>query len=250
MNKIKVVLLGTNGWYDTDTGNTICTLIICPDFYIILDAGTGIYKLDRYINNEKPVYIFLSHFHIDHIQGLHILNKFKIKKGLYIFGQKGTKKALGTLINSPFSAPLENLPYETEIIEVPEQINKLPFKARVLPLEHSDITLGIQIEIGGKIISYCPDTDYCENAIKLAKNADLLITECAFKSGQENKEWPHLNPEKAAKIAKIAFCKKLVLVHFDANNYKLIDDRKNAENIAKKYFSDSIAGIDDMEIEV
>ena len=36
---IKVTFLGTNGWYSTDTGVTLCTLVESDDFYIILDAG-------------------------------------------------------------------------------------------------------------------------------------------------------------------------------------------------------------------
>lgn len=73
---MRIIFLGTNGWYDTSAGNTVCTLIIAKDFYIILDAGNGLYKIDRHITNGNPVFLFLSHFHLDHIIGLHILNKF------------------------------------------------------------------------------------------------------------------------------------------------------------------------------
>ena len=74
---MKVVFLGTNGWYDTETGNTICTLLQTDRFDIILDAGNGIHKVDRHIDGGKPVFLFLSHFHVDHIEGLHILAKFR-----------------------------------------------------------------------------------------------------------------------------------------------------------------------------
>lgn len=46
---IKIYFLGTNGWYDSNTGSTICTLIEHKDFYFILDAGNGFNKIDRYI---------------------------------------------------------------------------------------------------------------------------------------------------------------------------------------------------------
>ena len=88
---MKIIFLGTNGWYDTKTGNTICTLIDAKDYFIVLDAGNGFHKLDRYFNKEKPIYLFLSHFHLDHIIGLHILDKFVFKQGISIYGQKGTK---------------------------------------------------------------------------------------------------------------------------------------------------------------
>ena len=44
---MKVLFLGTNGWYDTKTGNTTCILIETKKEYIILDAGNGFYKIDR-----------------------------------------------------------------------------------------------------------------------------------------------------------------------------------------------------------
>jgi len=36
---MKITFLGTNGWYDTDCGNTICTLLETTKAYILLDAG-------------------------------------------------------------------------------------------------------------------------------------------------------------------------------------------------------------------
>ena len=90
---MKVTFLGTNGWYDTITGNTCSVLIQSENFDIILDAGNGIAKADRYITQEKPVYLFISHFHLDHITGLHTLVKFNFREGLNICGQPGTRSS-------------------------------------------------------------------------------------------------------------------------------------------------------------
>ena len=207
--KIRVTLLGTNGWYDSETGNTISILIDCPDFYIVLDAGNGLQKLDWYINDEKPVYLFLSHFHLDHICGLHILNKFSFSRGLYILGQKGTEKILNTFVNEPFTMPLSKLPFNINFIEVPDHIKDLPFYANVLNMKHSTSTLGIRIVVENRIIAYCPDTGYCDNAVQIAENADLLLAECAYRPGQIDEKWPHLNPESAARIAVESNAKKI-----------------------------------------
>jgi len=250
MQDLKVIFLGTNGWYDSETGNTVCTLIEAPDYYIVLDAGSGMYKLDRYIKEPKPVYLFLSHFHIDHIQGLHMLDKFSFPKGLYILGQQGTADTLKIFQNVPFTMPLKQLPFKTEIIELPEGSSVLPFKTKVLPMVHATPTLGIRIEISGKVISYCTDTGYCENAVILSKKADLLIAECAYRSNHVEESWPHLNPETAAKIAVESEVKKMVLVHFDASNYTSFEDRAEAEKISRGIFSETYAGQDGMEIEV
>src|SRR3972149_8049338 len=141
---MKIIFLGTNGWYDTSLGNTICTLIKTQDYYIILDAGNGLYKIDRHITDEKPVFLFLSHFHLDHIIGLHILNKFKFKQGIHICGPQETRNILGTIVNAPYTLPLTKLPYSTDIYELPEELSKLPFSVETRPLMHSSLTLGFK----------------------------------------------------------------------------------------------------------
>ena len=247
---MKIIFLGTNGWYDTDTGNTTCSLLESNDNYIILDAGNGLYKADKYIIKEnKPIYMFLSHFHLDHIVGLHILNKFRFK-GLKIFGPEGAKSILNKIINQPFTMPLKELPYNVKVHELPKEQGLLPFSVDTKPLLHSSLTLGYRLELDGKIIAYCPDTGYCEEAIELSKNADLLIAECAYKTGQKNNKWPHLNPEDAARLAKESKAKKLALIHFDANIYKTLEERKEAEKHAQGIFGNTFAAMDDMEFEI
>ena len=245
---MQVVFLGTNGWYDTDTGNTICILLKTEKYYIIFDAGNGIHKIDNYCKTKKPAYLFLSHFHLDHIVGLHILNKIKCFEKLYIFGPKGTKNILKKFINIPFTMPLSLLPFPVEIHELPAEQNKLPFYAGAKHLLHSSLTLGFRIELNEKVITYCPDTGYCKNAVELSKNSDLLIAECAYKSGQNSTKWPHLNPEIAARIAKESKAKRLALVHFDAYIYKTLGERKEAEIIAQTVFKNTFAAMDDLHI--
>jgi ribonuclease BN (tRNA processing enzyme) len=249
---MRVIFLGTNGWYDTDTGNTVCILIRTKDYEIILDAGNGLYKIDQYIPEgiKKPVYLFLSHFHLDHIVGLHTLMKFNFSQGLTICGPAGTRDILGIFINKPFTAPFSQLPYAVIIYELPEEHIKLPFRVESRPLLHPSLTLGYRIEIEDTVISYCPDTGYCDNAPLLARSADLLIAECAYKSGQFSENWPHLNPETAARIAGEADAKRLALVHFDAEKYKTISERKESERIARKIFKNTFITTDTMEIEI
>jgi ribonuclease BN (tRNA processing enzyme) len=110
--------------------------------------------------------------------------------------------------------------------------------------------MGYRFEVDDKIITFCGDTGYCDNAVKLAEGADILITECAFKPGQENADWPHLNPETAARIAKESGAKKLALTHFDAELYRTLEDRKNSEKIAQTIFSETFITEDDMVIEL
>ena len=89
---MKIHFLGTNSWYTNSTGNTACVLIDAKDRYIIFDAGNGLYKIDEYIKEDKPISLFISHFHIDHISGLQILLKFDFPQGIDIYVAKGQYK--------------------------------------------------------------------------------------------------------------------------------------------------------------
>jgi ribonuclease BN (tRNA processing enzyme) len=102
--------------------------------------------------------------------------------------------------------------------------------------------------LDGKTVAYCPDTGVCENAVELAKNADLLVIECSLKSGEKNPKWPHLNPEDAIAIAREASAKKLALVHFDANIYASLSDRLEIESKFSEGYAELFVTTDDMVI--
>ncbi|MHA1723387.1 MAG: MBL fold metallo-hydrolase [Promethearchaeota archaeon] len=246
---MKVIFLGTNGWYSTSHANTSCILIKTDNFYLVLDAGDGLYKLDKYIDDDKPIYIFLSHLHLDHIIGFHILNKFRFKKPLEIFGYIGTKKGLYTLLRHPFTASIEELPFSLKIHEINEGSHDIPFPFTSLLLIHADPCIGYRFILENKIITYCTDTGECDNLYLLANNADLFISECSYKPGQVEWEWPHLNPKIAAKIAKKSNVKQLILTHFDAELYNTLKSRLEAEIQARQVFPATNIARDGLELE-
>lgn len=245
---MKVTFLGTNGWYDTDCGNTICTLIETKKAYILLDAGNGIYKANKYIKKDKPVYLFLSHFHIDHIEGLHTLVKFNFKS-LEIIGQPGTKATIKQFLAPKYSVPTNKMPFPCKVTDIKEGWHNSPIKYQALKLVHASRCFGYRFEIEGKVISYCTDTGYCKNSVELSKNADLLISECAM-FDKVDPTWPHMSPELAAKLAVDSKTKKLILTHFDAEVYKTIAKRKKAQANARKVFEKTIVAHDGMRIKM
>ncbi|OPX61992.1 MULTISPECIES: MBL fold metallo-hydrolase [unclassified Methanoregula] len=247
---MQVTFLGTNGWFDTPTGNTVSILVRTRDFDILFDAGNGIYKADRYISQEKPVYLFLSHFHIDHIAGLHILVKFRLKKGLKIFCMPGGAALLHTFAGEPFTVPLEKLPYPVTVTELEEGSHTIPFPVECRRLVHPAPCYGYRVEIDGKTVTFCTDTGVCDNAVTLARNADLLITECGLKPGESSPDWPHLNPQDAIGIAKKAGAKRLVLQHFGAEVYKTLDERRAVEEQYRDLCPGLVAATDGLTLEL
>jgi ribonuclease BN (tRNA processing enzyme) len=249
-----VHLLGTNGWFDSETGETPCILIDSEEAYVILDAGNGFRKIDRIIKDErKPIIVLLSHFHLDHCAGLHILPKFAFPQGISLIGQPGTKKALSVLLDAPFSAPIEMIRAKMplEMGEIKAGTNRIgPIEIEAKPLVHKDPCFGFSFFLEGKKMTYCTDTGICKNMLALAKGSDLFICECAWKVRNQSPDWPHMAPEDAAETARDAGAKKLLLTHFDANQYKKRSERIDAQNRARKIFPNTVAGEDDMVIEL
>ncbi len=140
--------------------------------------------------------------------------------------------------------PLPQLPYPVKLLEMPRDRELLPFDASSAPMRHPIPTLGYRFAVEGKVIVYCPDIGYCPEAVSLERGADLLLAECASRIGEDHPEWPHLNPEIAARIAQEAGSKQLALVHFDASRYADRESRIAAERLAQSLHPNTVAAFD------
>jgi ribonuclease Z len=253
LKNMKLTFLGTNGWYSTKTGNTVCTLVESKKYNIVFDAGDSIYKLGKYLNIDKPTFLFLSHLHVDHIIGFHsisLLNRIDYEKDIHIFVPKGAKKILGMVINHPIAVPFDACKAKVTITELNEGIHRLPFSVQCLKLYHIDKDFGYRIKIDGKIITYCSDTGICENGEKLSRNANILIHECSNKVGKQSGKWGHSDPMETAQLAKRCKVKKLFLTHFDSTQYLSLKDRKDAEKSARKVFKNTWTARDGKVIKI
>jgi ribonuclease Z len=102
----------------------------------------------------------------------------------------------------------------------------------------------------GRIVTILGDTRVCQNAVFLAKGADLLIHEATFSEDEEvlAHEYFHSTTRQAADTAVKAGAKKLCLTHissrYDRNDWKLLE----AE--AGKVFSNTVISEDFMEISI
>lgn len=242
---MKITFLGTNGWYDTSTGNTPSIFIETKTDYIILDAGFGFYKAKDLIRTEKPVRLFLSHFHLDHIIGLHTLPIFKVPQGINIYFQRGGEKMVRALLRRPFSTPPLLLSTKIHFHDITGK-DKFDFGLETARLRHSVPCVGFRFDLDGAIVTYCTDTGLCSNLKRLARSANFFMTECAMAQGDNSPNLFHLTPETAARVAGESGAKKLVLCHFDPGKYPTIEDRKAAETAARTIFADTVAAGDGM----
>jgi ribonuclease BN (tRNA processing enzyme) len=211
--------------------------------YIVFDAGGGFYKLDKYIKENKPIIVLLSHFHLDHIIGLHALAKFRFTQGIQVFGPGGIKRLFKVIANAPYSMPVDRLKTKLTIKEFSNNL-KLPVNIEYKQLRHVSACYGYRVSADNKSVAFCTDTGICKNLQRLVKGADILIAESSLPPGKIDNHWPHLNPQQSAKLAKQAKVKKLFLVHFDAGFYLNENDIRQAEESAQKIFKHTVAARD------
>lgn len=240
---MKVVFLGTNGWYDTETGNTPCIFIETEGHYVILDAGFGLQKARSLITSGKPVLLFISHLHLDHLIGLHTLPLFKLRQGIDIYTPIGMARLVRSFLRRPFTSPPLLLQTKVRIRELDSK-TRLPLSVETLRLRHSVPCYGYRLTADGKTVAYCTDTGLCSNLKRLASGADLLITECALAPGDTAPNLVHITPETAASVASQSQAKKLALCHFDPGKYPSIADRNAAQRSAVKIFTETIVAED------
>jgi len=250
---VKIFFLGTNGWFATKTGNTVCTAISLPDRLIVLDAGDGFQHIPALLSrlHLSQADVFLSHLHIDHSAGLHTLPRMPRGMRVRIFVHKSYLPALRRLLAHPYTASAEEQWAKVTLHPLCTGENHLPYIVKVLPLDHADPCFGFRFFLDGREIAYCTDTGPCKNISLLARGADVLITECALLPGSAPlKTWPHLSPEMAAREAAASGAARLILTHFDANKYSSFALRKAAQIAARKIFLRTIAAKDGMEMNI
>jgi ribonuclease Z len=101
----------------------------------------------------------------------------------------------------------------------------------------------------GKKITFIMDTALNANCIKIAENADLLISESTYMNDLEKKayEYKHLTARQAAEIAKRARVKELVLTHL-SQRYEEMPEKILHE--AQKVFKSTKIAKDFMKLEL
>ncbi len=102
--------------------------------------------------------------------------------------------------------------------------------------------------VPGKKIVILMDTRPCTTFVKLAQEADLLITEATYLDEHKDKaeEYLHLTAKEAGMLANQANVKKLILLHF-SSRYK---DISLIREEAKEVFEDVVCAEDFMKFKI
>ncbi len=246
-------------------GNTPCIEVQFPGQpLVILDAGSGIRELGKaLLQQPEPVqaYIFISHFHWDHIQGLPFFKPaFKEGNSFTIFGCDEPHMPLNEIIYMQmkptfFPLAIEDMKAEVKFHPIREETLELD-GLRVITkfLNHPGYALGYRFEYQGKSFVYISDNepyhgfqnrdmkdkplsveeefetlieDKDSALVDFIKGADLLIHDTQFfpEEYAEKVTWGHSPYNYTVDLAIRGQVRQLVLFHHDPDHSDEMIDR-------------------------
>ena len=262
VEKIVITPLGSMGWIPVRDRHTCCYCVEYKDRLILLDAGTGVARfsepaLAAIADKYDKVYIFLSHYHLDHIAGLIYLPHFFKGKEVHIAGPGkaiyGTdiKKILTIYTAYPFfSRSITDFPMDIRFHNLRASNRKIDgLHVETFLQRHSDPSLGIKIE---DALCYSTDTANPQDSAYYALNSRVLLHESWYDS-KEYRElfkqlgsspdarkafFSHSSVEEVAQMASNMRVEALMLIHLnpDYSPRRLAAMEKQAQAIFPNSF--------------
>ncbi len=254
---IMVTILGSGTCVPSLKRSSCSVLMQVAASKMVFDTGPG--TMRRLLETGNTIFdlshIFYSHFHPDHTSELVPLifaTKYpdggRRKNPLTVTGGRGLLDFYEKLRHA-YGHWIELTPGLLEIIEFdnenPDSITFEDFTVHTAPVKHNPESIAFLITgLDGSSVVYTGDTDYSETIIALAKEADLLICECALPD--KLRAPGHLTPSLAGDLASKAGVGKLVLTHF----YPECEKEDIEAECRKTYDGPLILAEDLMQIEV
>jgi phosphoribosyl 1,2-cyclic phosphodiesterase len=222
-------------------GNTSCVEVEGEGgTVLVLDAGTGARKLGREMSGKvKKVDVLLTHFHMDHIQGLGFFAPmFNPEVEVTIWGPPSTTLSMHERLTRYLSPPLfplriRDFDCRWTLRDAPRgrfEIGEFTVEANLV--SHPNPTMGYRVKNGSGTIAYIPDHEVALGAdwfpqepewtsgYEIAKDVDLLIHDTQYRDDEYPGHigWGHSTTSQSITFAKVAGAKRLVTFHHDPSH--------------------------------
>lgn len=238
-------------------GNTPCATVTSRqgDVFIV-DAGTGIHALGnrlvaRRTGSPLRLSLLLTHFHLDHVQGLPFFAPLYSPLAEVVFyaatEPEETKRRLGRLMGKPFfPVSLEQTPAKKIFKTIgSEAIVVKGIKVSACPLNHPQGSIAYRLEEKNTSIVFATDTEHPPEGVdgwlaEFASRASCLVYDAMFTPEEYafgKKGWGHSTWLAGLETARAAKARKLVFSHFNPEHSD--KDIHLIERIARRTFSNA-----------
>jgi ribonuclease BN (tRNA processing enzyme) len=251
---MKLTILGSGTVVPNGVRNSAGYFVELADARVMMDCGAGtVHALARYnLPWQQMTHLFVSHFHIDHIGELASLF-FAFRYGmqsdrddpLTIVGPRGLDRVMDGLKTAFDAKAFEpKFPVSLRMMTPGERLDLGGGSTlSVAKTPHTEESLAVRIESGGRAICYTGDTAYDEHLAAFFKGADVLVSECSFPEPREGIR--HLSVSQVARIASLAAVRKLVVTHF----YFDVDEDELKAELKKGYSGEILIGRDGLVVD-
>ena len=221
----KLIILGTsNAIPDEHHENTHMALIGEKRTVLIDCVNNPIIRLRQAgLDFNQLTDLILTHFHPDHVSGVPslLMNSWLLgrRQPLDIYGLSYTLERLEKMMDfydwatwpDFFQVNFQPVP-EEEMVSVLESDE---FRIYSSPVHHIVPTIGLRVEFkqSDRVLAYSCDTEPCQEVIKLASGADVLIHEATGAS------FGHSSAAQAGTIARQAEVGHLYLIHYQTGDF-------------------------------
>lgn len=249
----KVIILGSSNAVPTRDHENTHLAIIGDERCILVDCVSNpVVRLEEAgVDFNELTDIIITHFHPDHVSGVPLLLMdmwlMGRTKPINIYGLHFTMDRLENLMGFYGWAEWPNF-FPVGFYRLPEVERAFvmdcdDFKITSSPVHHMVPTIGIRIECKKtkKTLAYSCDTEPCEQTVRLADGADILIHEAGGAT------FGHSSAEQAGEIATKAEAGVLYLIHYPTGRFAKGDIAKEA---SKTYQGEIIIAKDFMTIDL
>ncbi len=221
----RIVILGSSNATSTPNHENTHMVIVGSQRTALVDCvGNPLLRLEQAgVDFRQLTDVIITHFHPDHVSGLPLLLMDMWLQGrttaLNVYGLHYTldrvEQMMGLYSWSEWPDFYPVAFHRIPLVEKAFVLDCPDFRALASPVRHFIPNIGVRFDFHntGKSLAYSCDTEPCEEVVRLAQGASVLIHEAT------GEQMGHSSAAQAAEVASQAKAETLCLIHYPTGRF-------------------------------